>query len=63
MGQVGNWVFIAFLLPEGGNVSQMQNRSFLGRRVSLVNYHLLGPSAVSPSLSLFQTPRDRVAFF
>jgi hypothetical protein len=31
-----------FVLPEGGGVSQGENRSFLGRRsVSLANYHLL----------------------
>jgi hypothetical protein len=50
LGQVGNWVFIANRVEMSLSVA---NRSFLGRRsVSLVNYHLLEPPAVCPSLGL-----------
>jgi homoaconitase/3-isopropylmalate dehydratase large subunit len=51
MGQVGNWVFIAFFIAQGWRCLSGANRSFLGRRsISLANYHLLGPPAVHPSL-------------
>jgi hypothetical protein len=46
MGQVGNWVFIAFFIAQGWRCLSGANRSFLGRRsISLANYHLLGPPA------------------
>jgi hypothetical protein len=43
MGQVGNWVFIAFFCIAQG---QRCLSGLLGRSVSLANYHLLGSPAV-----------------
>jgi hypothetical protein len=44
--------FIAFfVLPKGGDVSQLKTDNVLGRRsVSLGSYHLLGPPAVHSSV-------------
>jgi hypothetical protein len=56
MGQVRNWVLIGFFFfffAQGWRCLLGANRNFLGRRkVSLDNYHLLGPPAVCPSGSL-----------
>jgi hypothetical protein len=50
MDQVGNWIFIAFLcIAQGRRCLLGTDRCFLGRSVSLANYHLLGLPAVLPS--------------
>jgi hypothetical protein len=54
MGQVGDWVFIAFLyIAPRQRCLLGVDRGFLGRSsVSLTTYHLLGPPAVHPSIPL-----------
>jgi hypothetical protein len=51
VGQVVNWVFIAFLfIAQGRGCLSGADRHFLGRRsVFLANYHLLGLPVVHPS--------------